>query len=153
MAAICLTVEGSVKDAFQAAQDDRSIRSLSLSISIADEAITLTSTIPCSSSVSADFEALSATLEEAQPQFIAFCVDDDATYGAAATARQWVLVCYVPDLSKPREKMLYSSSREALKRELGIGFFVKGDFYCNEPKDLSWEAYQTVGRYDVLRDT
>ena len=87
MAAICLTVEGSVKDAFQAAQDDRSIRSLSLSISIADEAITLTSTIPCSSSVSADFEALSATLEEAQPQFIAFCVDDDANNGAAATAR------------------------------------------------------------------
>lgn len=156
MAAICLRISSTLKDTFQAAQNQTSsVRSLS--ISIVDEAYTFSTKTSASSNVGADFEALSGTLEEAQPQFIVFCVDDadaknnGAAAAATATSKQWLLVCYVPDLSKPREKMLYSSSRDALKRELGSGLFRKGDFYCNELKDFSWQAYQTVG--SVLRDT
>lgn len=37
--------------------------------------------------------------------------------------------------------MLYSSSRESLKRGLGFSLFA-ADYYCNEKGDLSWDAYK-----------
>jgi len=37
--------------------------------------------------------------------------------------------------------MLYSSSRESLKRGLGFSLFA-ADYYCNEKGDLSWDEYK-----------
>jgi hypothetical protein len=37
--------------------------------------------------------------------------------------------------------MLYSSSRDNMKRTLGVGYFVK-DYYCNDVVDLKWSVYQ-----------
>ena len=44
------------------------------------------------------------------------------------------------DGCKVRDKMLYSSSREDLKRNLGLGQFVP-DYPANVVSDLSWNAY------------
>jgi hypothetical protein len=45
-------------------------------------------------------------------------------------AYSWVLIAWVPDNARVRDKMLYSSSRDDLKRALGLGYF-RGEFYAN----------------------
>ena len=46
-----------------------------------------------------------------------------------------------PLTSDSLAQMLYSSSRESLKRGLGFSLFA-ADYYCNEKGDLSWDAYK-----------
>ena len=141
---ISLTLSPEVAAAFQSAQADRSVRSLILTI--AEERFHLDSTNAAAGDVAADFESLAATLSDSEPRFVIFCVDPDDAAASATVGRSWVLVCYVPDLSQPRDKMLYSSSRDALKKDLGAGLFAKSDFYCNEKTDLTWASYKQVGR-------
>jgi twinfilin len=51
-----------------------------------------------------------------------------------------VLIAWVPDDCKVRDKMLYSSSREDLKRSLGLGYFV-GEYYANTRGDMTWDQF------------
>ena len=37
---------------------------------------------------------------------------------------QWILLAYTPDGSKVRDRMLYASTRDTLKKELGRSYFV-----------------------------
>jgi twinfilin-like protein len=53
---------------------------------------------------------------------------------------KWVLLAWVPDNSRVRDKMLYSSSREDLKKSLGLGYFV-GEYYANSYSDLTWVQF------------
>lgn len=53
-----------------------------------------------------------------------------------AGAYRWVLLAWVPDTAKVRDKMLYSSSRDDLKRSLGLGYFVT-EYYANSKVQLS----------------
>lgn len=44
--------------------------------------------------------------------------------------------------------MLYSSSRDDLKKSLGVGFFV-GEYSSNDPQDASFEALQSALSKDM----
>lgn len=54
---------------------------------------------------------------------------------------KWSLVAWIPDNCRVRDKMLYSSSREDLKKALGLGYFVS-EYYANCKEDLTWSQVQ-----------
>ena len=55
----------------------------------------------------------------------------------AGEPSKWILIAWVPDNCKVREKMLYSSSREDVKKTLGLGYFVS-EYYANSKEDLTY---------------
>lgn len=57
--------------------------------------------------------------------FMLYCPNaSPAASVAASKALQWILIAFVPDFASVRERMLYSSARESLKRQLGLSYFV-----------------------------
>jgi twinfilin len=73
---------------------------------------------------------------------IVFCLDSRSQ----GTPAKWVLLAWIPDDCKVRDKMLYSSSREDLKRSLGLGYFA-GEYYANSRSDLTWAQFvDYIGR-------
>jgi len=64
-----------------------------------------------------DLSQIPPLLEKDKPCFIIYRLD-------ATESSQWALFCYVPDLSKVKEKMLYASTRSNLKQQLGLSYFV-----------------------------
>jgi len=55
-----------------------------------------------------------------------------------------MLLAYVPDGSTVKDRMLYASTRDSLKKQLGKSYFVNTDLYGTEVADFSWEAYQDL---------
>ena len=88
-------------------------------------------------STAADFDAMGESLNETVAAFYFFCTDEAPKAG---TARHWVIISWVPDLAKVRDKMLYSSSRDDLRKTLGMGYFPT-DYYANEKSDMTWATY------------
>ena len=58
----------------------------------------------------------------------------------AGKGKSWLLLAWVPDGCRVRDKMLYSSSREDLKRSLGLGHFTE-EFSANLISDVTWESF------------
>jgi twinfilin-like protein len=119
-----------------AASQNGSIRTLRLTI--IDENIVCDGQLAPVADVEADFNSLAGGLVENQPHVFVFCLDP------AAAALQWILIAWTPDLSKVRDKMLYASSRDDIKKTLGLNYFVSGkagDYYANEAADMNWGAY------------
>lgn len=76
-----------------------------------------------------------------------FCSDDTRVAGDSS---RWVLVAWIPDNCKVRDKMLYSSSREDIKKALGLGYFMS-EYYANSKEDLTWAqvlAYASKSEVD-----
>eukprot|EP00518_Triparma_eleuthera_P018508 CAMPEP_0197571096 /NCGR_PEP_ID=MMETSP1320-20131121/41780_1 /TAXON_ID=91990 /ORGANISM="Bolidomonas sp., Strain RCC2347" /LENGTH=337 /DNA_ID=CAMNT_0043133579 /DNA_START=62 /DNA_END=1073 /DNA_ORIENTATION=+ len=86
---------------------------------------------PCAES----FDGLGAEVEGGEAEFVLFSLD-----GSEGGKGKWLLVAWVPDSAKVRDKMLYSSSKEDLKKALGLTSFA-GDYYANVEEDLKWDAY------------
>lgn len=106
-------------------------------VSISDESIGLESTINASSSAKDDFEgSLLSSMQDSVSSLVVFCAEDRV----AGQPSKWTLIAWVPDNSKVRDKMLYSSSREDLKKALGLGYF-SGEYYANAMEDLTWEQF------------
>jgi len=127
---------------FQGAHNDPSLRTLV--IGIEDEKFVVKGSSQGSpSGVAADFDGLvqSAGLSPSSGAFVLFDMSDGEK-AVDEGSRQWLFISWVPDLCRPREKMLYSSSRESLKRSLGAGHFAAGDYYCNCEGDVQWAAFQ-----------
>ncbi len=53
----------------------------------------------------------------------------------------FVFVSYVPDGSPVRKRMLFASSKELCKKELGASYFVH-DLSGSQPDELTWAAFQ-----------
>ena len=118
MANTLLEIGADLSEAFVAAQEDAGVRALKATI--VDERITLSGTAVASGggTVADDFDNLASDLDVHQANFILFKLGGE---GEAQTG--WTLISWVPDLCKVRDKMLYSSSRDNLKRSLGHGYF------------------------------
>lgn len=76
---------------------------------------------------------------------------DISLTGNLCASKRWMLVSWVPNDCKVRDKMLYSSSREDLKRTIGLGFF-EADYSANVKEDLIWAQYQSYISKDGARD-
>lgn len=64
---------------------------------------------------STDFALVSASLEDDVPCYILFRVDSSSR----RPPEEWLLMSWVPENAKVRLKMIYASSRDALKKEFG----------------------------------
>jgi len=134
MARAGLGISDDIQRAFVAAQESDAVRALQVSIS--DEALVLAHTLQKAGDARKDFEeSLPAALDDNAASLVVFRFDDAPSSGAY----RWVLLAWVPDSAKVRDKMLYSSSREDLKRTLGLGYFFT-EYYANSKSDLSFPA-------------
>lgn len=141
-----LFVSNSVLETFTSAQEASSnIRALE--ILIANEELVLARAASYEGTAQEDFDrVLVGLLGPTQASLVLFCLSDVGT-----TGRKWVLVSWIPDGCRVRDKMLYASSREDLKRTLGLGYFT-AEYGANVITDVNWEAYQTYIRKDLNKD-
>ena len=150
MARANLTISNEVTEEFLQAQESRSIRILK--IKIEGEALKLDGKLNAVGSPKEDFDTiLRDSLSETQALFLIFSLAD-----APTDPQSWLLLCWVPDGCKVRDKMLYSSSREDLKRTLGLGYFA-AEYSANLKSDVTWELFQLSQSrdfsHDILTDT
>jgi len=134
MARANLSLDEVLRNAFLSAQESRRIRFLL--VKIVGETLSLHSEVEKIGSAQEDFDTqLADALQETEAIFALFCTTDDVS-----TTLDWILLSWVPDGCRVRDKMLYSSSREDLKRNLGAGYFPT-DYAGNYKSDITWENY------------
>jgi len=145
MARANLNIDAQINDQFILAQDAKNVRILK--IKILGENLSLDSVILKSNTAEVDFNTiLIECLEQDNASFILFCLSDDV-HSSSASAMQidhqdWLLIAWVPDTCRVRDKMLYSSSREDLKKSLGLSYF-KAEYSPNQHSDISWSLFQS----------
>jgi len=62
---------------------------------------------------------------------------------------EWVLVAYVPDGSTVRERMLYASSRDNLRKQLGANYFGE-DLYGSQKEEMSYPAFEDFRKRKIV---
>ena len=135
MARANLNIHSDLCSRFLLAQETKSIRILK--VRIREEDIVLESTIDKSGDVITDFSTiLLDNVEDDFACFLLFCLTDDTS-----SAQAWAIVTWVPDNCRVRDKMLYSSSKEDLKRNLGLSYF-KSEYTVSTKEELTWEVFQ-----------
>lgn len=105
---------------------------------IVDEEIVPVDTMPLShGSEAQDLDKIPNYLDAAAPCYILFRLDEKGPRG-----HLWVLMCYVPDKAKVREKMTYASSRGNLRKQLGHTTF-QSEIFGTVPGDFSHKGYKS----------
>lgn len=140
MARANLIVQTEVTEAFTRAQEQRNVRLFKVTID--QERLCLQQTINSVGSVEEDFSLIisESLLEQSEAAFLLYCLDDLSTNTTEGLL--WLLITWIPDGCRVRDKMLYSSSIRDLKSTLGIGFFKSHDYAVSIVDDLSWKQYQ-----------
>lgn len=147
MARANLHLDERVSESFTQAQETRSIRFLK--IRIEDENMLLENVVDKVGTVQSDFDTiLMSSLNDTEAAMIVYCMTDDI---APSVGLSWILITWIPDGCRVRDKMLYSSSREDLKRKIGLGFF-KGEYAANYRDDLTWMKYQESLNREISAD-
>ncbi|KAG4103838.1 hypothetical protein H8356DRAFT_927777 [Neocallimastix lanati (nom. inval.)] len=109
-----ITPSEGLKDVFSNAEPDtRAIR-----VVIRDEQMIPEGSIPASGTWEEDYQ-IGQWLNPASPCYILYRLDSKT-----AETFDWIIISYVPDDSKVREKMLYAASRATLTKVLGDNKFV-----------------------------
>ena len=137
MARANLNISKNLLDSFHSANESTStIRAVR--VSILNEDIVLAATLPITSTSEHDFDTKLVTfLPEKDAAIILFRLSNKAD----GPSQKWLLIAWVPDSSKVRDKMLYSSSREDVKKGLGLALFVTPDFHASCFNDITWKSY------------
>lgn len=102
--------------AFASARTDGGIRWLK--IIIRNDQLVEVARGPLGASFDADFPQVKPLLEPKQPCYIAFRMDTKNINGF-----EWLLCVYIPDASSVKDRMIFASTREILKRQLGLSYF------------------------------
>eukprot|EP01039_Chlorochromonas_danica_P004912 gene4912-5388_t len=153
MARANLNVDNEVIDKFLLAQEDSSNIRL-LTIKIENESLIFHQEYRKVQSAEEDFNHLLPTIfTESEAIFGLYHAKDIGDGGSSGSgsgnhssssggrSASWILLVWIPEGCRVRDKMLYSSSRDDFKKRLGLGYF-QGDFAANELPDLTWENYQ-----------
>lgn len=127
MARALLLLSSELERAFADAQSGR-VRFVK--VKIEGEAFVLAGSAPATSDPHADCALLTSgagpcALRAGEAAFVLLCLDVNVA------ALRWVLLAFVPEDANVRDKMLYSSSRESLKKQLGMNYFA-GEFHATE---------------------
>jgi twinfilin len=135
MARANLNINTKINEEFLRAQESRTVRIIK--IKIQDEDLSIDGIIDKAQSAAEDFNSILVdSLVDNQACLALFCLTD-----SPVDALSWTLVAWVPDGCRVRDKMLYSSSREDLKRSIGLGYF-KSEYAANQRSDLTWAQYE-----------
>ncbi|KAI8142200.1 hypothetical protein BJV82DRAFT_615934 [Fennellomyces sp. T-0311] len=107
-----------------------------LRVSIINESLEADGTAPVESSFEQDYSNVMKFLEDTRPAYILVRLDEKS-----GNEYNWVLLSYVPDNAKVRDKMLYASTRATLTKELGDNRFVDS-IYGTTKDDVSYDGYK-----------
>ncbi|KAI0320087.1 actin depolymerizing protein [Amylostereum chailletii] len=107
-----------------------------LKISIRNESLVPDTTFPPRGSLEEDLEDLRGLLEDDVPAYVLVHLD----------TANWLVVDYVPDSAKVRDKMLYASTRNSLTQGLGSSNFVD-TLFATSKDDLTPAAYAAHKRH------
>eukprot|EP01096_Ripella_sp_DP13-Kostka_P018225 TRINITY_DN9786_c0_g1_i1.p1 TRINITY_DN9786_c0_g1~~TRINITY_DN9786_c0_g1_i1.p1 ORF type:complete len:343 (-),score=156.66 TRINITY_DN9786_c0_g1_i1:72-1073(-) len=129
-----IPVTAELEQAFGSARLEKNLRILK--VEIEDETLVLRTTRPAGASVSSDWNGMSSLFEAKKPCFVLFRLDSSSSDGA-----EWVLVSYVPDGSPVRDRMVYASTRDTLKRQLGYNSF-SDEMHGSSADELTWDLFQ-----------
>lgn len=134
MARANLHVNPAVNQNFYLAQETRDVRFIKIGID--GEDIVVSSVVNKVGDVEHDFDSILVdSLLDTEASIIFLCLTDSPT-----DSMTWSLITWVPEGCPVRDKMLYSSSKEDLKRAIGLGHF-KTEYSANCRSDLKWEEY------------
>eukprot|EP00029_Vermamoeba_vermiformis_P004245 TRINITY_DN14784_c0_g1_i1.p1 TRINITY_DN14784_c0_g1~~TRINITY_DN14784_c0_g1_i1.p1 ORF type:complete len:340 (-),score=101.39 TRINITY_DN14784_c0_g1_i1:73-1092(-) len=107
-----------------------------IKVRIIDDALVDVASVPIGSTdADQDFSKATDLLEPVEPCFILYRLDSKNEYGF-----QWVMMCYVPDKSKVKDKMTYAATRANMKRQLGSNYFIN-EVFGTVVKDFSKDGY------------
>lgn len=136
MARANLNINANVVEEFLHAQETKDVRFLMVKIN--EETLMFAGKSAVVGSAQQDFDTLlKESLSESDAMFSLFNMNDDVM-----SPSTWMLLTWVPDGCKVRDKMLYSSSKEDLKRSLGVGC-IKLEYAANLKSDVSWDQFQS----------
>jgi len=124
-----IPVSQELSDAFGDALTSSQVRLIKAQI--VEDRVVPTASLPISGNTEGqDMDKIPEFLEPSSPAYILFRLDEKNARG-----HLWLLMCYVPDKAKVREKMTYASTRSNLRKHLGTSYFaaeifgtVTGDF-------------------------
>jgi len=106
-----------------------------IKISIANESLVLSNSLPVKGTWQDDFGGIIGQFEEKIPCYIVYRLDEKTHSGFG-----WVLFCFVPDHAYVRDKMLYASTRATFKKSLGDSYFVD-EVYGTDRQEFTLEGY------------
>lgn len=145
MARANLNVDPRITDEFLSAQENKSIRMIK--VQIAGENLIPHGVANKVGSAESDFnKLLKMTLMDTQATFVFFCLTDSDT-----DPLSWLFLTWIPEGCSVRDKMLYSSSRDDLKRTIGYGYF-SSEYGANTKDDITWDLFQKSLHKDFSTD-
>eukprot|EP01113_Clastostelium_recurvatum_P035733 TRINITY_DN5012_c0_g1_i1.p1 TRINITY_DN5012_c0_g1~~TRINITY_DN5012_c0_g1_i1.p1 ORF type:complete len:353 (-),score=36.11 TRINITY_DN5012_c0_g1_i1:58-1095(-) len=140
-----ISVSQALRERFGEALDSSKIRLIKAQIK--DNEIDFVSNLPSEDLIAQDFDKIPSFLDPCDPCYILFRCDDVDANGV----HLWMLMCYVPDKSKVRDKMTYASSRSNLRLQLGSNRFTD-EVFGTVPGDFNEQgisAYKNMKSADV----
>jgi len=129
-----IPVSQALSDAYGDALTSENIRFLKAQI-VNDEIVPIT-TLDVGGSEAEDMDKIPGYLDATSPAYILFRQDEKGPRGYL-----WILMCYVPDKAKVREKMTYASTRSNLKKQLGSSNF-STEIFGTVPGDFDQKGYK-----------
>ncbi|KAL9653804.1 hypothetical protein ABK040_012865 [Willaertia magna] len=87
-----------------------------------------------------DLATVQNAITETQPCYFLFRLDSKSEQ--QQSNYEWILIWYVPDKAKVREKMLYSSSIAGLKNQIQFSQNFVGDYYASNKEDLDIKNFK-----------
>ncbi|KAJ7197137.1 hypothetical protein GGX14DRAFT_668154 [Mycena pura] len=123
---------------FSRAVEDRQTRFIK--VSIQNESLIHDLSIPMRGTLEEDLLQLGSDeiIQDNTPTYLLAKLDDPPA--------EWLVIYYVPDTAKVREKMLYASSRASLLKSLGSSLF-SDSIFATSRGDLTPEAYAAHRRH------
>eukprot|EP00743_Colponemidia_sp_Colp-15_P004780 GILK01005148.1.p1 GENE.GILK01005148.1~~GILK01005148.1.p1 ORF type:complete len:340 (-),score=60.17 GILK01005148.1:210-1229(-) len=126
-----ISVGRALRDSFERAAVDR--KGL-IKLKIQDEEVVEAASRLMTENIESDFNQMADLVESNEPCYFAFRLD------RRSNTPEWALVSFVPDGSEVRSKMLYASSRSAVKEQLGASYFVH-DLFCSTQDELDYRLF------------
>ncbi|KAJ1667518.1 Twinfilin-1 [Coemansia sp. RSA 1646] len=130
-----IQVSESLSGKFLDALADSTTRALK--VSIVDESLEATGSLPVSGTFEQDMDRLHDLLEDTDPCYLLVRLDGES----APQRKKWVFCSYVPDGAKVRSKMLYASTKATVTKSLGESYFVD-DMFGTSLDDFSASGYR-----------
>jgi len=128
-----ISVTNELNDTFSDARVSGSVRWIK--VQIVDEALRPIKAHPIQGNQETDWKTTEGEFLAKIPTYILYRLDSKNLQGY-----EWVLIAYVPDGSSVRDRMLYASSRDNLKKQLGYTYFLE-DLYGSTKDDVTYEAF------------